>query len=624
MRRTFLTILCLILGLTTLSVHSAVAEKIPVKSLTDLPVRSYPVEGSVSEMLASDEAMSTLGETVRKDIESILKKYDLQDPAMLKGYYGILLTLDLLAQRDEQALGWIDKIKNLEGKESAKLLTGLTARALVAARKAGAEGSQAYRDTFKQQLQLELQNLPWDVVQDDVQQQRGMAEILSENVIKGMVQSQIDPVVANSHELSGDMADRVIGLYFALKVILPLREERLAALTSVVDAHKEQKKDIWPARELTLPPGKNYTPVVVGIWDSGVDVSVYKNSLWTNPNETLDGKDDDGNGFVDDLHGIAYDINGDANPHLLHPLGDQDGKVADAMHYMKGIMDLQAAIQSDAASEVRQHLVSLPPDQMKDFMTSLGFVGLYAHGTHVAGIATKGNPYAKILISRITFDYHALPAAITKEIALKHAASYAASAKYFKAAKVRVVNMSWGWTFKEVESSLEANGIGKTAEERKAMTEENFGILDEGLHKAIESCPDILFVVAAGNDDSDVSFHRTIPSSYEMPNVLVVGAVDQEGKRTNFTSMGDNVVVYSNGFEVESNVPGGEQMALSGTSMASPNVLNLAAKLVAMKPDLTPPEIIALIENGADALPDQPKLKLINPKATAALLQEQQ
>jgi subtilisin family serine protease len=533
------------------------------------------------------------------------------------------MTLDLLAQHDEQALSWIDKIKSLEQKTSAKLLTGLTARSLVAARKAGAEGSQAYKDAFQSQLTQQLQALPWDVVQDDVQQQRGMAEILSENVIMGMVQSQIDPVVANSHELSGDMADRVIGLHFALEDILPLREQRLAALNAIVDAHKEAKTDIWPARELTLPPGKNYSPVVVGIWDSGVDVSVYKNLLWTNPNETLDGKDDDGNGFVDDLHGIAYDLQGNPSPDLLHPEGDQQGKVADAMHYMKGIMDLQAAIQSDAASEVRQHLAKLPADQMKDFMTSLGFVGLYAHGTHVAGIATRGNPYAKILVSRITFDYHTLPAAITKEIAQRHAASYAASAKYFKAAKVRVVNMSWGWTFREIESSLEANGIGKTAEERKAMAEEIFGILDEGLKNAIESCPNILFVVAAGNDDSDVSFHRTIPSSYEMPNVLVVGAVDQEGKRTNFTSMGENVVVYSNGFEVESYVPGGERMALSGTSMASPNVMNLAAKLVAMRPNLTPPEIIALIEKGADSLSDQPNLKLINPKATAALLAEQ-
>jgi subtilisin family serine protease len=96
--------------------------------------------------------------------------------------------------------------------------------------------------------------------------------------------------------------------------------------------------------------------------------------------------------------------------------------------------------------------------------------------------------------------------------------------------------------------------------------------------------------------------------------------VDQAGERTSFTSMGENVVVYANGFEVMSYVPGGERMAMSGTSMASPNAANLAAKLVAMDPSLTPPQLITLIEEGSDSLASDPELKLINPKATAALL----
>ena len=34
-----------------------------------------------------------------------------------------------------------------------------------------------------------------------------------------------------------------------------------------------------------------------------------------------------------------------------------------------------------------------------------------------------------------------------------------------------------------------------------------------------------LGAIAAGNDDSDVAFDRTIPSAYDLPNILVVGAV---------------------------------------------------------------------------------------------------
>jgi len=84
--------------------------------------------------------------------------------------------------------------------------------------------------------------------------------------------------------------------------------------------------------------------------------------------------------------------------------------------------------------------------------------------------------------------------------------------------------------------------------------------------------------------------------------------------------MGENVVVYANGFEVDSYVPGGQRMAFSGTSMASPNALNLAVKLITVKPALQPAEVIRLIEQGADELAGQTGLKLINPAASMALL----
>ena len=115
--------------------------------------------------------------------------------------------------------------------------------------------------------------------------------------------------------------------------------------------------------------------------------------------------------------------------------------------------------------------------------------------------------------------------------------------------------------------------------------------------------PEILFVTAAGNDDNDVEFDVVIPSNFDLPNLMVVGAVDQAGEPTGFTSGGRNVRVYANGFEVESYVPGGETMKMSGTSMASPNVCNLAAKLFTLEPALTPAQVRELIEKGADPEP---------------------
>lgn len=47
---------------------------------------------------------------------------------------------------------------------------------------------------------------------------------------------------------------------------------------------------------------------VVAIVDSGVDMNhpALKDNLWTNPLEVADGKDNDGNGYVDDLHGWDF------------------------------------------------------------------------------------------------------------------------------------------------------------------------------------------------------------------------------------------------------------------------------------------------------------------------------
>ena len=102
------------------------------------------------------------------------------------------------------------------------------------------------------------------------------------------------------------------------------------------------------------------------------------------------------------------------------------------------------------------------------------------------------------------------------------------------------------------------------------------------------SCPDILFIPAAGNSDQNIEFNKDLPSSIALSNVLVAGAVDQAGDETGFTSYGENVRIHANGFEVDSYIPGGKRQKFSGTSMSAPNVSNLAAKLLTIDPSLSP------------------------------------
>ena len=55
--------------------------------------------------------------------------------------------------------------------------------------------------------------------------------------------------------------------------------------------------------------------------------------------------------------------------------------------------------------------------------------------------------------------------------------------------------------------------------------------------------------------------------------------------------------------------------------MASPNVVNLAAKLFALDPSLTPAQVIDLIKRGATASEDG-RRHLIDEKRSVALLEE--
>ena len=191
---------------------------------------------------------------------------------------------------------------------------------------------------------------------------------------------------------------------------------------------------------------------------------------------------------------------------------------------------------------------------------------------------------------------------------------------YFKANDVRAVNMSWGGSLRSIEEALEANNAGGSPEERRKLAREIFTIGDTALRESIRDARNILFITSAGNSDNDVTFDEDYPSGYDYPNMLSVGAVDAAGDETSFTSLG-KVDVYANGFEVESYVPGGNRIKFNGTSMSSPQVLNLAAKLLAIDPTLSTAALRQLILDGSDekVLPTR-TIRLLNPAASVALI----
>ncbi|MBS0320986.1 MAG: S8 family serine peptidase [Proteobacteria bacterium] len=581
------------------------AEKKRIEKAADLPRFTYKVNGKLDEVVRDPKLFAPFAAERKRDIQSILADYEIADAATLRGLHGELAALDFLAGDYAGARRELDRVKTLAEKPADKLLSGIQMRAILDAKAAdGNADTPAYRDAVARDIAKVLAPMPYDVVKNDVSEMKERAEIISEALVLGRIREVIQPTVDKAGSLSSDMAPALTNARYAIVAVLPLKDKLADTYGSYLAAHKVEKADIWAARDVALEPGKPYTPVTIAVWDSGVDTKLFPNQV------VMDG----GKPAV-----IAFDKYSRPATGELYPVPDaMRAKVPELKATIKGFSDLQSNIDSPEATAVKKMLSGLKPDEYKSTVEQISMMGNYLHGTHVAGIALKGDPYAKLVVARIEFGYTLLPDPCpSDELAARDAAASQAYVDFLKANKVRVVNMSWGGDVQGYEHDLEVCGIGKTPDERKALARKYYDMSKNALTKAFASAPEILFVAAGGNENSDATFTESIPASIALPNLITVGAVDQAGDEASFTSYGPTVVVHANGYQVESVIPGGEKLAESGTSMAAPQVTNLAAKILAVNPTLTPPQVIAIIVATADKTADG-RRTLINPKKAVA------
>jgi len=581
---------------------SVAAEKQRIEKESDLPRFSYKISEPLEKIVKDKTLFAKTTVKIRADMEGVLEKYEIADKASHRQYLESLMLLDFLLENYDEALVKSEKVRALEEKPADKLLAALRLRAMVAAvKKTGSLNTPEYFELVKQFIDKEISAYSYTVIANDIKSMKASAEVIGEGRLLGGVKDVLQKTVdKNGGNLSSDLAEVLINVRYSLETALPLKKTLIATYGAYLDRNKIEKADIWAARNIALSATGNYQPVNVAVWDSGVDGKLFPKQLLTDAS----GK----------LASIAFDLESKPSKDALYPIPKGLTKeLPMLLSRTKGFSDLQSNVDSSEASEVKQLLSSLKSEQFQPTMEQLGLVGNFVHGTHVAGIAVDGNPWARLVNARISFDYKLQPnpcpsLALSKRGALAHQAYV----DFFKKNKVRVVNMSWGGSVKGGESSLESCGIGKTTEERQKLARTYFEIEKKALIKAFSSAPEILFITAAGNSNSDSSFGEFIPSSIVLPNLLTVGAVDKAGDEAPFTSYGPTVKVHANGYQVESYLPGGSRVALSGTSMASPNVANLAAKILAVKPSLKPQEVIAIIQDTAEETSDG-RRKLINP-----------
>ena len=242
--------------------------------------------------------------------------------------------------------------------------------------------------------------------------------------------------------------------------------------------------------------------VVVAVIDTGVDLDHpdLEANIWTNSGEIAgNGIDDDGNGYIDDLHGWDF-VNDDSDPNDDHNHGT----------HVAGTI---AGVAND-----------------------IGVVGV-APGVQIMALkflSASGGGYSSDAVSALSY-------------AIANGAS--------------ISNNSWG-------------GGGSSG----AMS----GMLDQA------AAVDHLFVAAAGNSNSDNDTWPTYPASYPQDIVLTVASTQIDGNRSSFSNYGElGVDVAAPGSAILSTVFGGGYATYSGTSMATPHVVGVAALVRSVAPELT-------------------------------------
>ena len=150
---------------------------------------------------------------------------------------------------------------------------------------------------------------------------------------------------------------------------------------------------------------------------------------------------------------------------------------------------------------------------------------------------------------------------------------------------VRVINASWG-------STQKSRALGEVI--RKAG--------EEG----------ILFVAASGNSSVNTDRSPHYPSSYDLPNVVSVAALNRRDELASFSNYGPKSVhLAAPGAEILSTWLGGEYEEHSGTSMATPVVSGIAALVLSVDHDLTVRELRERLLGTVD------KLDALNGKVTS-------
>jgi subtilisin family serine protease len=438
-------------------------------------------------------------------------------------------------------------------------------------------------------------------------------------------------------------------------------------------SHLDLEKDSIPGMSVDkvyseFLKNKKSTKVIVAVVDSGVDIDHedLKAVIWTNKKEIPNnGKDDDKNGFVDDVHG--WNFLGESNNENLEmtrvlkkaddgsevykkALADYTAKLAEVKDVKE---NLDVLLKADKAIRETLKNDNYTVSELKD-MPSVKFDLYNAKRIMLAYATQNGDSFHDDLKSYQDYVYDQLDYNLNKDFNARKLVGdnpedindkkYGNNKVYSKERKDSLHGTHVaGIIAQGRDNGLGGDGVADNVEIMPIRAVPNGDEYDKDIALAIRyavdngakvinasfgkdysphaqwvydaikyaASKDVLIVHAAGNDSKDIDTEPNFPTDDVdgkeiADNVLTVGALNYEyGEKVvaNFSNYGKrNVDVYAPGVEIYAAIPDNKYKYLQGTSMASPNAAGVATLIREYYPNLKAAQVKQILMQSGTAL----------------------
>lgn len=447
------------IALLLLGASPALAEKLVIRSPADLPPTRFQLEAPPSESVQSQKLVDVTLPQLRVEAERIRASYDIQDQALAQDLRDGLAAIAVLEQRPADVRRIIAESRAASAKPQQKAI-GMMMLDAAADIVDGPQDARCERGARR--IEMLLNAADPQVVRDDALRRRVSLEAVGEAFAIGVLRAQTDPGAAADRQRIGLREGLDLATWrVQLAVLNVCRTVLSSAIQRWAADPGHQPTSIWAAREPDLRGFAAVKPVVVAIWDSGFDPSVFPGQLAADPREPIDGIDNDRDGIVDDWNGPTFDQHMRPDP---SPLKRASDLLADQLAFQsalyKGNADLRFGLDTAEAQLFATRGQEAPvADQERDTVL-WEEVKARSHGTAVASEIADGNAFVRLFnVSPQAWGNDPHEVVVDEALNDRWIAAVDRLAVKLHSARVRVVNMSWGYTADEIARISHATAV---------------------------------------------------------------------------------------------------------------------------------------------------------------------